>query len=625
MKVTDFSTPPDQEDKRTERMQTNPSMVARETLRQLAARRLPPTPDNYARFYHEIATPGVGVPGGPAAMLRELADELTKVLDDSAPEAVALRRAGEAGDWPQAKTLLKKMCVAAAAPPVIPTWAPVIRDLVAQWEARTPGITHARKREALEHVLTAFAASPENLYARLRGLVRAWTDAAAAAPAAIALFDLVPPAIGSPAGASAAAVTAPAAALSAANGADAAALVEPVLTLWRELVAQTLTLGIVERLGYSPELAQEAAMLAAEARAVPDAAAAGAFAARLQRFWLTLEISGEDQREIQKGLFRLLHLLAANLAELAGDATWMRGQLQAMASLANGPVDLETITALERGLREITLQQGALKQSLDHAKEAMKNMMTTFIDRVGTLAADTGEYHDKLAGYAVRIEKADDIGQLSSLIVDVMQDTRHIQTDLGRSRDELVAAHRAAEEMQERTVRLERELSTLSDRLHEDHLTQVLNRRGLKRAFEGEASRADRYERPMSLAMLDIDNFKALNDRFGHQAGDLALVHLARIVRQSIRPSDVISRYGGEEFVILLPETVQSEAVSVMTRVQRELTRRFFLHNNERVLITFSAGVAQRYVGENEEELIARADRALYQAKQAGKNRVTAA
>ena len=157
------------------------------------------------------------------------------------------------------------------------------------------------------------------------------------------------------------------------------------------------------------------------------------------------------------------------------------------------------------------------------------------------------------------------------------------------------------------------------------HLTQVLNRRGLKRAFEGEASRADRYERPMSLAMLDIDNFKSLNDRFGHQAGDLALVHLARIVRQSIRPSDVISRYGGEEFVILLPETVQSEAVSVMTRVQRELTRRFFLHNNERVLITFSAGVAQRYVGENEEELIARADRALYQAKQAGKNRVTSA
>jgi diguanylate cyclase len=406
---------------------------------------------------------------------------------------------------------------------------------------------------------------------------------------------------------------------------EKAADADPVLALWRELVAQTLMLGVVERLGHSPELAQEALMLAAEARSVTDAETSTAFAARLKRFWLTLEVSGDDQREIQQGLFRLLHLLTANLAELAGDATWMRGQLKSVAALANGPIDVETIASLERGLRDVALQQGALKQSLDHAKEAMKNMMTTFIDRVGALAADTDEYHEKLAGYAARIEKANDITQLSTLIVDVMQDTRTVQEDVGRSRDELVAAHRAAEDMQQRASQLEAELSTLSERLHEDHLTQALNRRGLKRAFEMEASRADRYERPLSLAMLDIDNFKALNDRLGHQAGDMALVHLTRIVRQSIRPSDVISRYGGEEFVILLPETVQGEAVTVMARVQRELTRRFFLHNNERVLITFSAGVAQRYAGENEDELIARADRALYDAKHAGKNRVAAA
>jgi diguanylate cyclase len=129
----------------------------------------------------------------------------------------------------------------------------------------------------------------------------------------------------------------------------------------------------------------------------------------------------------------------------------------------------------------------------------------------------------------------------------------------------------------------------------------------------------------LSLAVLDVDNFKHINDQLGHQAGDLALVHLARIVRRSIRPTDVISRYGGEEFVILLPETPVDAAVNVMSRVQRELTKRIFLHNNERVLITFSAGVAQRAFGESQEELIARADQALYHAKQAGKNRVSAA
>jgi diguanylate cyclase len=581
-------------------MLANASTVARETLRQLAARKLPPTPENYARTYNEIATPGAHTVHGPAALLAEVADELARSHGGELPDATVLGRAVAAGDWPHAKVVLKRMCAAPAPSAPVPTWAPLIRDLLAHWEVRTPGITQARKREALEHVLTAFAGSADALYARLRGLVRSWADAGAlpaslAAPEAdTAKQEQAPPA-------------------------------ESAIPLWRELVAQTLTFGVVERLGYSPELALEAQKLASEARAVNDIDGVAAIAAKLKRFWVALELRGDDQREIQKGLLRLLHLLTSNLAELAGDAAWIRGQLAAVASLAQGPVDLETINALERRLRAVSLQQGVLKQSLDQAKDAMKQMMTTFIDRVSTLANDTGQYHDKLERYASEIEHADDLPQLSALIVEVMEDTRAIQSDLGRSRDELLAARRLVEDMQARAVRLEGELTALSDKVHEDHLTQVLNRRGLERAYEIEASRADRYERPLTLAMLDIDNFKALNDRLGHQAGDLALVHLARIVRQSIRPSDVVSRYGGEEFVILLPETVVSEAVSIMTRVQRDLTRRFFLHNNERVLITFSAGVAQRFVGEGEEELIARADRALYHAKQTGKNRVVAA
>ncbi|MBK9702985.1 MAG: diguanylate cyclase [Betaproteobacteria bacterium] len=159
----------------------------------------------------------------------------------------------------------------------------------------------------------------------------------------------------------------------------------------------------------------------------------------------------------------------------------------------------------------------------------------------------------------------------------------------------------------------------------QDHLTTLPNRRGLARAFESEAARSERRDEPLSLAVLDIDNFKSVNDTLGHQAGDLALVHLARVVRQALRPSDVIARFGGEEFVILLSDTRVDDAVKVMTRVQRELTKRFFLHNNEKVLITFSAGVAQRVVGESQDDLVERADRALYRAKEAGKNRVLAA
>jgi len=141
-------------------------------------------------------------------------------------------------------------------------------------------------------------------------------------------------------------------------------------------------------------------------------------------------------------------------------------------------------------------------------------------------------------------------------------------------------------------------------------------------AFARELSRATRLGAPLSIGLLDIDHFKKLNDRLGHQAGDEALRHLARVVRGLLRPTDSLARYGGEEFLILLANTGIDEAEQVLTRIQRELTRQFFLHNNERVLITFSAGVAEATVEDDEAAVLARADAAMYRAKQAGRNRV---
>jgi diguanylate cyclase len=394
---------------------------------------------------------------------------------------------------------------------------------------------------------------------------------------------------------------------------------------WRELLAQVLTFGVVERLGYSPELAAEAQALASDVRQAVDNSTLTALSARFKQFWLNLELASDDHHEVQQGLLRILRLLSENLSELVGSDSWMQGQLKAITTLTEGPIDKAGLEALERGLRDLTIKQGVLKHSLDQARDALKQMVSTFVDRLSALADDTGEYHDRLSGYATRIERAEDLSELSGLITEVMQDTRSVQSDLARSRGELIESRRRVDDYQQQVQKLEGEMALLSDRRHEDQLTQLLNRRGLARAFESEIARADRYARPLCLAVLDVDDFKHLNDRLGHQAGDLALVHLARIVRRSIRPTDVISRYGGEEFVILLPETLLDEAVRVMARVQRELTKRIFLHNHERVLITFSAGVAQRTSGEQQEELIARADRALYHAKQAGKNRVAAA
>ena len=133
------------------------------------------------------------------------------------------------------------------------------------------------------------------------------------------------------------------------------------------------------------------------------------------------------------------------------------------------------------------------------------------------------------------------------------------------------------------------------------------------------------HARGWTVGLLDIDNFKKLNDQFGHAVGDAALVHLAQVTRDAIRPQDTLARYGGEEFVVLLPNTPLDDAVSAMVRVQRELTRRFFLNNNEKLLVTFSCGVAELNQEEMPYDALKRADEAMYLAKRAGKNRVVPA
>ncbi|MBK8687369.1 MAG: diguanylate cyclase [Betaproteobacteria bacterium] len=595
----------------------NPSEIAREALRQLAQRRLAPTPDNYSRMYHEIATPGTRPEVLSATtMLQELAAEVLRQPGEVPREAMALERAVSLAAWPETKTALLRL-VGARAPTATPSWGPLLRELLNQWEARTPGLTRGKKREMLEHVIAASSGTPEVLYTRLRGLVRGWSETVAP--------PSEPGEPASPSPAIAADLDVPSARETALTFSTEIRPERDAVPLVCELLAQTLTYGVVERLGYNPELVHEAQLLAAEARSANSPAAIADLGQKLKQFWVALEIRGEDQLGVQQGLLRLLHILVGNVAELVSGEDWLAGQMKVVEEMTARPLAQTDIAHLERSLREIVFKQGTLKHSLDEAKEALKSMVSTFIDRLGTMADSTGDYHDRIAGYASKIESATDLAEISDIIGAVMQDTRGVQFNLQRSRDDLLQTQEKVNEYQHRVSQLERELATVSERMHEDHLTALPNRRGLARAFESEAARSERRDEPLSLAVLDIDNFKNVNDTLGHQAGDLALVHLARVVRQALRPSDVIARFGGEEFVILLSDTRVDEAVKVMTRVQRELTKRFFLHNNEKVLITFSAGVAQRVTGESQDDLVERADRALYRAKEAGKNRVFAA
>lgn len=158
--------------------------------------------------------------------------------------------------------------------------------------------------------------------------------------------------------------------------------------------------------------------------------------------------------------------------------------------------------------------------------------------------------------------------------------------------------------------------------LYFDELTSVYNRKtGINRLTE-EVVRSKRKGKPLSIAILDIDDFKKINDKYGHLVGDRVLNHVAIQIKNSLRGCDVVSRFGGEEFLIILPETDQMHAMLALERVREWIAKKAVKVGNEILYVTVSIGVTEIELDEDPLESIHKADLALYQAKRGGKNRI---
>ncbi|MBU6258213.1 MAG: GGDEF domain-containing protein [Burkholderiales bacterium] len=569
----------------TETAAPTPAALAKGALRRLAQAKLEPTPENYARAYADEA----GLP---------------------APEA----RADAAGE---ALAALKAELKAQGA-----AWAALAERLAKNLDRGGRQWTQARRKDSIKRVFDNSRSDPVRLLQRAQALMGAWesdqvADAAEVGAEMPALE--VAMTVSMPAGLPAA---------------GAAALAPD----WPPLVEQlegTLRAGLLPD---APRGAELAAELAQQAEAIardgvtPDAVAAvAALCERARRLFA-------HRHHLVEGLSELCRELAAGLGELSEDDSWVRGQALIVQShlgfgAADAATDEDELGVSMRGVRaagavlaETRQQQQRLRGERQAARTALKQMIQTMLVEVDELGEHTGRFQRATARHAEAIERADSVAGLAGVVQAMLDDVRTVQTAVGQTQERLQADRDRAGELEGRVLELESELRRLSEEVSTDALTQVANRRGLMQSFETEAARCARHAAAgepalLAVALIDIDNFKKLNDSLGHAAGDQALKNLAAAVRERLRPADHLARFGGEEFVVLLPGSEVAEAQQALTRLQRSLSEALFLHEGREVFVTFSAGVTAWRAAEPLQAALERADEALYEAKRTGKNR----
>lgn len=170
----------------------------------------------------------------------------------------------------------------------------------------------------------------------------------------------------------------------------------------------------------------------------------------------------------------------------------------------------------------------------------------------------------------------------------------------------------------EKNMELKKKNSVLNELTMRDSMTDLLNHKNSLRRLKEEVDRAKRINYPLSVAMIDLDNFKLVNDNYGHQTGDEVLIQVAQILKENCRATDIIGRYGGEEFIVIMPDTRDRDASLLLQRIQTRIEETRF---KDGVHITLSCGISELN-GESVHGILKSSDIMLYEAKKKGKNRI---
>ena len=332
------------------------------------------------------------------------------------------------------------------------------------------------------------------------------------------------------------------------------------------------------------EISVEANHLAQTMRAAGSISAAQNVKRRLQTFFNDITLRIQDKDELAEGLLHLLTLLLENMECLVEDDIWLSGQIEMIREAISPPFSTQKLLTVECRMEEIIENQRKIKQKLVGTQNHLESMVTKSINHLNSISNFATCYQSKLdSNLENSLELISSPENYTNAASALTNATRIMQINTRSSVIELQLARKRLREAKIEVIELRTKLGRASRLARYDQLTGALNRNGMDYLFKKETANTERKKKRLSIAFLDIDDFKKTNDTFGHDAGDYALIHLAAILRGTLHSSDVVIRYGGEEFILLLPETNLEEARLAVKRIQSELINKLLIY--KRILL----------------------------------------
>ncbi|MCB1868774.1 MAG: GGDEF domain-containing protein [Gammaproteobacteria bacterium] len=284
---------------------------------------------------------------------------------------------------------------------------------------------------------------------------------------------------------------------------------------------------------------------------------------------------------------------------------------------------LEQKTPFTQDVNEHIYQQFLSDQHLQQAEQVSKTLVSALAETTAALrhtGSEADHYHSVLSSFDKSCGSAQSLTDVFELLNTVLKETQSMQQSMKRLQQDFLVK---SDDMD----KLRKELDQVRKQASTDALTGLYNRTTFFDSLEAVDAESNPLSNPYSVAMIDIDHFKRVNDTFGHLVGDKVIRFVADSLRQSIKGRDCAARYGGEEYALLLPETSLENAVILCNKIREHIAKTNLVRSGTKESlgqITISVGIAQKRSGEGRMDLLARADKALYLSKERGRNKVTA-